>query len=161
MIKTASIGRPTWDDVWMRTAISVSQRSLCERANVGAVVVTKNNRVMAASFNGAPDIVDVGGKPCSHWCERMITGEKGSDYSNCPAIHAELNALIRADYTQIQGGTLYVTGAVCANCAKVVMGSGIARVVYKVNEGEDYRNPDAVIDQLTAAEITVVGWKEA
>jgi len=91
----------------------------------------------------------------------MATGDHSTDYSKCPAIHAELNALLRADYTQIQGGTLYVTGAVCANCAKVVMGSGVARVVYRVNDGEDYRNPDAVNAKLEASGLKVIGWREA
>lgn len=158
-VVTATVGRPSWDDVWMQTATTVGQRSLCDRAKVGAVVVTKDNRVQAASFNGAADRIDVQGKTCTHWCERMATGDLSGDYSRCPAIHAEQNALLRADYSQIQGGTLYCTHAVCINCSKIVMGSGLARVVYRINESDAYRNPGVVIDQMVASGIEVVGWR--
>lgn len=152
--------RPTWDDVWMRTAIIVGQRSLCERAKVGAVIVTTDNRVQAASFNGVADRIDVQGRTCGHWCERMATGDLSGDYSSCPSIHAEQNALLRADYSQIQGGTLYCTHSICVNCAKIVMGSGLARVVYKINESDSYRNPEVVIDQMIASGLVVDGWQE-
>jgi dCMP deaminase len=148
--------RPTWDDVWMETALAVAKRSLCERAQVGAVIVTKDNRVEAASFNGAPDRTDTRGLPCSHWCERQRTGVKGPDYSTCPSIHAEANALMRADWSKIQQGTLYVTGAVCANCAKLIMGSGLLRVVQCVNPDEGHRDPETVEDQMRKSGLVVM-----
>lgn len=52
-----------------------------------------------------------------------------SDYSNCTAVHAEANALIRAGFDRTNGGTLYVTRQPCPQCGPLVKAAGIERVV--------------------------------
>lgn len=152
------MSRPTWDDVWMETALIVAYRSLCVRAQVGAVIVTADNRVQAVSFNGAPDRFDVSGEPCTSWCARATTGDTSSDYSRCAAVHAEANALMRSDWSQIQGGTIYSSGAVCANCAKLIIASGLDRVVHRVLTTDTHRDPSAVEAQIRSSGIEVVRW---
>jgi deoxycytidylate deaminase len=69
-------------------------------------------------------------------------------YDACPAIHAEANALLYVDRSQVEGGTLYVTSAVCMQCAKLVSNSGVARVVMVVRGSDTHRNPHEVVAYL-------------
>lgn len=52
----------------------------------------------------------------------------GSCYSNCVAIHAELNALLYCDRSDLPGSTLYVTREPCYGCSKAIKASGIYMV---------------------------------
>ena len=147
--------RPSWDDVWMATADAVAKRSLCSRAQVGTVIVSSDNRVQAVSFNGAPDAIDVHGLPCTEWCERSMTGESGPSYDTCQAVHSEAQAIARANWDHIQGGTVYTCSATCINCARLIVTAGIARVVHRVDPSQTYRNPDAVEAYFRSAGVIV------
>jgi dCMP deaminase len=128
----------------MNVALQIGPRSRCSRAQVGAVIVTHDNRVAAMSYNGPPKGLEISG-PCEEWCPRaMGDSPLGADYSSCDAIHAESNAIARADFTEIQGGTIYVTHASCINCAKLVGNSGIARLVHRVTNADAHRQPEKV-----------------
>lgn len=52
------------------------------------------------------------------------------DYSDCPSLHAEANALMFSDRRLREGGTIYVSSGTCGGCAKLVANSGLARAVY-------------------------------
>lgn len=133
----------------------IGRRSWCERAQVGAVIVTADNRVQAASYNGAaPDFPKDG--PCSNWCPRAKPGAKlDVGYANCFALHAEANGIARSDHTQLHGATIYVNGSVCFNCAKLITATKIARVVMRVNPGETHRDTEGVIMYLKRCGIEV------
>jgi dCMP deaminase len=145
--------RATWDQTWLAIATVVAQRSWCARRQVGAVIVTRDNRVASVSYNGPPRGQRVV-TTCDHWCRRAINedltiNQNPTLYDNCDAIHAEANALLRADYTDIAGGTVYVSSAMCVNCAKLIANSGVSRVVHVVDEERDaHRRPDDVELQL-------------
>lgn len=147
--------RPGWDDVWLHVAEAVAGRVLCTRARVGAVIVTVDNRVNSASHNGPPAGFNHGERPCTEWCGRAMSGDSSADYSSCPSIHAETNALVRADFTAIRGGTIYITAAICINCAKMVANSGLARVVHIVRDEDRHRDPDFVEEYLRSMGLTV------
>lgn len=71
------------------------------------------------------------------------------DYgATCISVHAEANALMFCSRTQREGGTLYVTGISCLDCAKLVSNSGIVRVV-AIND-ETAQRPAHVTKQLYA-----------
>lgn len=135
--------RPTWDQTWLATAGAISFRSLCDRRQVGAVIVTSDNRVASFSYNGPPKGMQVEGS-CINWCPRAKSQSTSADYSSCPAVHAEANAIIRADYKDIAGGTIYVTSAMCINCAKIIANSGLHKVIHVVGPNDEYRHPDDV-----------------
>ena len=146
--------RPTWDDYFGNIAVAVSARGDCTRRRVGAVIV-KDNRIVATGYNGA----EAGGPSClkgecprgKHYrvkcrcpggsrthavecaCGQMLpcpeASTPGSDYSNCIAIHAEANAILYADRDKTEGATIYITEEPCADCAKLIRGSGIERIV--------------------------------
>lgn len=158
--------RASWDTTWMRMATAAGQRSRCVRAQIGAVIVTADNRMASVGYSGPPanriDVAIAGPESlCSEWCPRAQPGADLSlGYESCATIHAEVNALLRSSWDDRQGGTLYVNGASCQNCAKVVAGSGITRVVHQVWDTDAHRNPEAVEKYLQTCGINVDRYKE-
>ena len=153
--------RLSWDDAWMYCAQVIGRRSKCSLAQVGAVVVTSDNRVNSTGYNGPPRGMPAEG-PCTDWCPRamMPPEERARNYTDCPGIHAEANALLRSDWSQAQGGTIYSSAAVCLNCARLIANSGLARVVHcVVTEADRGRHPDMVESFLRDAKMDVIRWK--
>lgn len=147
--------RPSWDAVWMGMADVIAQRSRCVRSQVGCVLVTKDNRVAAASYNGPPANVKLKGM-CDRWCPRARGDAPPSDYDNCVSAHAEMNAFVRSDRREYTGGTLYCTRVPCWDCAKVVANSGIARLVCRI---ENETEPDRSLEMLRLSLIEVYVWR--
>lgn len=146
---------PTWDQVWMQVARVVSQRSRCSRANIGAVIVDSNQRVCATGYNGAAANYPTNGM-CINWCERAQgKTELTHAYEGCPSIHAEANALLYVDRSAVAGGTIYITGSPCMQCAKLISNSGIARVVTVVSDSDWHRSPELVLQYLRLCGILV------
>jgi dCMP deaminase len=150
--------RPSWDQVWLEVAATVAQRSLCSRAQVGAVIVSLDNRVQAASYNGPRPGFVHNEQSCTSWCPRAQPGAPiTSDYSTCEATHAESSALVRADRSQLAGGTIYITSSVCINCARLIAHTELSRVVHIVNmTREAHRNPESVEEFLRESGLTVI-----
>lgn len=156
------MSRPTWAETWAEVAQAVALRSLCTRAQVGAVIVNAENRIVATGYNGPPAGFTHVHQPCIAWCDRAKCAAENRSpslhpmYDDCPALHAEANALMAADRSSWQGGTIYVTGAVCMSCAKLIANSGLHMVV-TVAEATDrtYRRPAEVDQFLRACGITV------
>lgn len=151
-----NLSRPSWDDTWMKVAETVAERSLCDRAKVGCVVVSDNQSVLAVSYNGPPPGFPTAGT-CKNWCPRACgVGGVTSDYSNCPAVHAEVNAIARSDHSRLSGATVYSTRASCINCAKSIAASGIVRLVHKVDKTDMHRDPDGTEEFLRSCGVEVV-----
>lgn len=121
--------RPDWDEYFLIIARAAATRSDCERSKVGAVVV-KDRRVRATGYNGAP-----AGKPGCATCPRRLSnavpGESSysSGATRCVAVHAEANALIHCDRSDLIGATVYVTREPCVDCTKLLQAAGVERVV--------------------------------
>jgi len=147
--------RPTWDETWMNIADSIARRSRCSRAQVGAVVVSGNQRISSTGYNGPAASFPVEGD-CIDWCPRAqgLTALDNT-YDQCPSIHAEANALLYVDRSDVEGGTIYVTGACCMSCAKLVSNSGVARVVMKIRDIDKHRRPEDVVTYLEKCNIEV------
>lgn len=125
--------RPDWDTYFLGIAQAASTRSDCERSKVGAVVV-KDHRVRGTGYNGAPP-----GRPGCDTCPRRLSGcEPLSDYNTgptrCVSIHAEMNAIIYSNRSEVPGSTIYITRAPCDGCLKLIQGAQIARVVWPDGE---------------------------
>ena len=128
-------GRMSWDDYFLALAKTVSFRADCRRARHGCVIVDTDKRVAATGYNGSAP----GGPSClAGECPRGLLSNAEcaslSDYSNCHALHAEVNAVANADARRCKGGTVYLTGRPCDWCQKVMRAAGIARVVWPGNE---------------------------
>lgn len=145
----------TWDRTWMDIADVMARRSRCDRAQIGCVIVSDQQRVVSTGYNGPPARLPTDGT-CRGWCERARRGVAAQSYDNCPSVHAELNAIAYANRAQMEDGCLYVSSAMCYNCAKVVANSGIKRVVLRRDAPE--RDQDVVIAFLRVCALEVVVW---
>jgi dCMP deaminase len=153
------ITRPSWDEIWMQTAHAIAERSLCSRAKIGCVIVTRDQRIEAASYNGPPPAFDHRNKPCIAWCERGLHGVTTDGYDNCPANHAEANAISRSNWSELDGATLYVTSSMCKTCAKLVLATGIKRVVQVVYDKDVHRKTEETERFLRLNGIDVTRWE--
>lgn len=136
--------RPSWSDTWLDVAKTVARRSSCTRSQVGAVLVGAGEVVLAIGINGAP-----AGFPGCETCPRAkaapaVIMPGTPPYSSCVTIHAEVNCLLRSDFStrmvaNVLPGqamepwrpTLYVTREPCPDCRKVIVGSGVQAVVFE------------------------------
>ena len=152
--------RPSWDEVWMQVADAISQRSRCSRAQIGAVVVSKDQRISSTGYNGPASLFPTE-EECMSWCPRaqgLTTLD--NTYDSCPSIHAEANALLYVDRSRVEGGTIYITDAACYQCAKLISNSGISRVVMRVSTIAAHRNPEATIEYFAKCGIDVTIFKD-
>ena len=103
---------------------------------MGAVIV-KDKRVLSTGYNGSP-------KGTQH-CETLgcireqMKIPSGTRHELCRGVHAEQNAIVQAAKlgVSIDGATLYCTHQPCSMCCKMIINSGIKRVIYK----EGYPDP--------------------
>jgi dCMP deaminase len=111
------MSRPDWDEIWMKFAVEISNRSLDSKHKVGAVVVNdENTQVLSIGYNG-----DQKGGPNAR--ESLAVGESGF-------VHAEINALIKCDYNYPKEKKMYLTLSPCNICAKAIVNAGITNVIY-------------------------------
>ncbi len=125
-----------WDERFMELAKTIGTWSSCYQQNrkIGAVIV-RNKRILTTGYNGAP----AGVTSCVERGEcmrRKLNIPSGTQHELCYAIHAEQNAIIQAAKLgiTIEGATMYCTHQPCVICAKMIVNSGISRVIY----GEGY-----------------------
>jgi dCMP deaminase len=140
----------------MQVADAISQRSRCSRAQIGAVVVSKDQRISSTGYNGPASLFPTEDE-CMSWCPRaqgLTTLD--NTYDSCPSIHAEANALLYVDRSRVEGGTIYITDAACYQCAKLISNSGITRVVMRIGTRAAHRLPDATVDYFKKCNIDVV-----
>lgn len=130
LAQNSSILRPSFDEYFMQITELVKQRSTCIRRKVGAVIV-KDKRILTTGYNGAlpgfSHCEDIG---CKRELMKIPSGER---HELCRALHAEQNAIIQAAKCgiSVEGSTIYTTTYPCVICAKMIIASGIKRIVYK------------------------------
>lgn len=129
-----------WDKRFMEMAYLVATWSSCfrEGRQIGAVI-TKNKRILTTGYNGAPS----GVKNCVEKGECLrdkMQIPSGTRAEFCYAVHAEQNAIIQAAKlgVSVEGATLYCTHQPCSICAKMIVNSGISRVVYREGYPDDF-----------------------
>ena len=105
-----------------------SENSYCRRRQVGALLVS-DNMIISDGYNGTPSGFE---NNC----------EDDNNVSLPYVLHAEANAITKVarSNNSSNGATLYVTASPCMECAKLIIQSGIRRIVY----GEQYRLMDGV-----------------
>lgn len=139
----------TWDEAFMGAAELIRQRSKDPSTQVGACIVTSDNRILSLGYNGAPNGYDDADFPWVSDSENMA--DKKYPY----VIHAERNAL--ANYAgsrrEFQGGTLYATHFPCNECAKDIVQAGIKTVVY-LNE---WNTPGVSVTEVTVKIFELTG----
>ena len=129
----------TLDKRYIRMAGIWAEYSYCTRRQVGALIV-KNQRIISDGYNGTPS-----------GFENICEDE--NNVTKPYVLHAEANAItkIARSNNSSDGATLYVTASPCIECAKLIIQSGIKRVVYS----EKYRLEDG-LELLKRAGIEVM-----
>lgn len=117
-----------YDKVYMEMAKQWSSLSFCTRKQVGALIV-KNKTIISDGYNGAPSGFHNTCEDCdnkTHWY----------------VIHAEANAILKCAKNghSCEGATMYLTHSPCKDCSKLILGSGIKRLVFS----EVYRDSDGL-----------------
>ena len=129
------------ENYYLDIAETVLERATCLRRVYGAIIV-KNDEIISPGYNGAPrgrkNCVDMG------FCTReAMQVPRGQRYELCRSVHAEANAIISAARRDTVGSTLYLVGrdaqtkallgdaTSCAMCRRLVINSGIRRVVIR------------------------------
>ena len=128
-----------FDERYLRMARIWAENSYCVRRKVGALVV-KDGMIISDGYNGTP-------------CGFENVCEDDNNVSKPYVLHAEANAITKLarSSNNSDSATIYITASPCIECAKLIIQSGIRRVVY----GEQYRLSDG-IDLLKRAGIEVV-----
>jgi len=136
-----------WDDLWIKMTDLVKSRSKDPKTQVGAVLVSPDNRKISIGYNGFL----YGVKDTEERWERPTK----YDY----VCHAEMNAIVQAS-TDLVGWTAYTTIPICSVCARYIIQAGIKKVVYK-NEPKkesqiDYAHAFALFRE---AGVEVIHWE--
>ncbi len=117
-----------FDLAYLKMALEWAKLSYCERRQVGALIV-KDRTIISDGFNGTPS----GFENCC---------EDSEGNTQWYVLHAEANAILKlASSTQsAKEATLYITLSPCKECSKLILQSGITRVVYI----EDYKDMEGI-----------------
>ena len=129
------------DEYYLQIADAVSIKSKCLKKHYGAIIV-KNNEIISTGFNGPAR----GEAHCTK-CTKVGSDKDIVEYSSCPAIHAEQNAIISASRQEMLGSVLYLSGRdvsgsideiglpiaarPCEICLRLIKNAGIEKVINK------------------------------
>lgn len=138
------MSRKSWNEYFMDLAQMVAERSTCDRAYVGCVLVNKEHRIIATGYNGS-----IAGNP---HCDEV--GHTMRDGHCIATIHAEMNALLYCAKTGIavDGSLCYVTHFPCLQCTKALIQAGISTIYYR----EGYRIDPYALELLERNQIPVI-----
>jgi dCMP deaminase len=138
--------RKAWDQYFMDIAKQVSTRATCQRKQVGAVIV-RDRTILSTGYNGSV-------KGMAHCTDVGCMMEDG----HCVrTVHAEANAIIQAakNGVSVKGATIYTTASPCWWCFKLIVNSGIEKIVF----GELYRD-NRIKKFASEAQVVLVHAKE-
>ncbi|MBS1456118.1 MAG: dCMP deaminase family protein [Clostridia bacterium] len=129
-----------WDKRFMEMAELVSTWSSCfqENRHIGAVIV-KDKRILTTGYNGAPAGIE-SCKDRGACLRREMNIPSGTRQEVCYAVHAEQNAICQAAKLgiSVEGATLYCTHQPCVICARIIINSGIKKVIYKYGYPDEF-----------------------
>lgn len=119
-----------WDEYFMGIALLSGERSKDPNSQVGACIVSKENKILSMGYNGFP----IG---CQ---DKDLPWEREGEALNTKypyVCHAELNAILNYTGTSLRGSKVYVGMFPCNECAKAIIQSGITEVIYMTDKYPD------------------------
>ncbi|MCC8127960.1 MAG: dCMP deaminase family protein [Clostridiales bacterium] len=138
----------SWDEYFMGVADMAGRRSKDPNTQVGACIVSNDNKILSMGYNGFP-------RGCSDdefpWSRE--SGDDDDPYSTkyLYVTHSELNAILNYRGGSLEGSKLYVTLFPCNECAKAIIQSGIKTVIYREDKYPDSPSVRASKRMLNAA----------
>lgn len=137
-------GYISWDEYFMSVAKLSSMRSKDPNTQVGACIVSENNKILSMGYNGFP----IGCSDDEFPWER--DGEP-LDTKYLYVTHSELNAILNYRGGSLDGARIYVTLFPCNECAKAIIQAGIKEVVYDSDKYDGSTNVTASKHMLSTA----------
>ncbi len=134
----------SWDEYFMGVAMLSGMRSKDPNTQVGACIVSSDNKILSMGYNGFP----IGCSDDDFPWERE--GE-ALDTKYLYSTHSELNAILNYRGGSLDGATLYVSLFPCNECAKAIIQAGIKQVVYDCDKYADTASVLASKRMLTTA----------
>lgn len=122
----------TWEETFMGIAEVAAQRSKDPRTQVGACIVSPDNRILSIGYNGTPNGFHDNSFPWAREGDFL-------DTKYAFVVHAERNAVLnfRGNLREFTGSTVYVTHFPCNECAKELAQVSVKKVVYKHRTSQD------------------------
>jgi len=142
-----------WDEYFMGIAALSALRSKDPNSQVGACIVSQENKILSMGYNGFPL-----GCPDEDFPWAREGGLLDTKYAF--VVHSELNAILNYRGGSLQGAKIYVTLFPCNECAKAIIQAGIKTVIY---DSDKYDGTEANIASkklLQTAGIEVVQYKK-
>ena len=125
----------TWDEYFMGVAKLSALRSKDPSTQVGACIVSNDNRILSIGYNGAPNGFE----------DKIFPWDREGnplDTKYLYVCHAEMNAILnfRGSKKDLEGAKIYVDLFPCNECAKMIIQSGIKNVIYLSDKYKDQDN---------------------
>lgn len=160
-----------YDIAYMKMALAMSELSYAIRSKVGCIIVSEDGQIISQGFNGTPSGMDncceiitceshFNDGTCNCGCkdnEKTVYRCKSCEFCTLTTkksvLHAESNAIAKCakwSTASTMNATIYITLSPCIDCSKLIIQSGIKRVVYY----DEYRNTEG-IELLKAVGIKV------
>lgn len=116
-------GYISWDEYFMGVSMLSGMRSKDPNTQVGACIVSNNNKILSMGYNGFPN-------GCSD--DEFPWDREGNalDTKYSYVTHSELNAILNYRGGSLEGAKIYVSLFPCNECAKAIIQAGIQAVVY-------------------------------
>lgn len=124
----------SWDEYFMGIALLSGERSKDPNSQVGACIVSADNKILSIGYNGFPT-------GCS---DDEIPWDREGEFANTKypyVCHSELNAILNYTGSTLKQSRIYVTLFPCNECAKAIIQSGIKEVIYL---DDKYKDTDSV-----------------
>lgn len=142
----------SWDEYFMGVAQLAGMRSKDPNSQVGACIVSQDNKILSIGYNGFPN-------GCSD--EEFPWAREGNDLETkyFYVTHGELNAILNYRGGSLEGSKLYVTMFPCNECAKAIIQAGIRTLVYNIDKYPGSASVIASKRMLRAAGVEVIKYR--
>lgn len=145
----------SWDEYFMAVAKLAAHRSKDPNSQVGACIVSQDNKILSLGYNGFP-------MGCSDdefpWArENADQNPLGTKYFY--VTHSELNAILNYRGGSLEGAKMYVTLFPCNECAKAIIQSGIRTVIFDSNKYDGTPPVTASAMMLKAAGVEIIKYQ--
>jgi dCMP deaminase len=137
----------SWDEYFMATAVLSSQRSKDPATQVGSCLVNQDNLIVGIGYNGFP-------RGCSD--DHFPWNKTGLCYHETKypyVVHAEVNAVMN-NIGSLKGCVLYTTLFPCEECTKIIIQSGIKKIIYQNDKHKGESSWIAATTMLDAAKVS-------
>lgn len=120
----------SWDEYFMGIAMLTAMRSKDPNSQVGACIVSPENKILSLGYNGMPIGCNDDDMPWEREGDAL-------DTKYMYVCHAELNAILNNAHGNLRGARVYVTLFPCNECAKAIIQSGIQEIIYADDKYHD------------------------